>query len=170
MATRNIRIFGDNLLRKISKPVEKVDNKLIMLLDDMYDTLKKYNGVGLAAPQVGVLKRVAIIDIPIMEDEMAEAETEESGFYELINPVIIETEGEIEENEGCLSLPGKNAPVLRPRRVKVRAMDRKGAEFEINGTGIMAKALCHEIDHLDGILFVDKATGELQDNDQDHEE
>ena len=144
MAIRNIRISTDEVLRKICKPVKEITPNLLTLLDDMADTMYEANGVGLAAPQVGILKRAVVIDIG-------------EGLVELINPVILETSGSQIDDEGCLSVPGKYAPVERPNYVKVKAMDRNGDEFIIEGEELMARALCHEIDHLDGILYIDKA-------------
>lgn len=144
MAIRNIRISTDEVLRKICKPVKEITPNLLTLLDDMADTMYEANGVGLAAPQVGILKRVVVIDIG-------------EGLVELINPGILETSGSQIDDEGCLSVPGKYAPVERPNYVKVKAMDRDGNEFIIEGEELMARALCHEIDHLDGILYIDKA-------------
>ena len=144
MAIRTIRISTDEVLRKTCKEVKEITPNLITLLDDMADTMYDANGVGLAAPQVGILKRVVVIDIG-------------EGLVELINPVILETSGSQTDDEGCLSLPGKYAPVERPNYVKAKAMDRDGNEFIIEGEELMARALCHEIDHLDGILYIDKA-------------
>ena len=144
MAIRNIRISTDEVLRKKCKEVKEITPNLLTLLDDMADTMNEANGVGLAAPQVGILKRAVVIDIG-------------EGLVELINPVILETSGSQIDDEGCLSVPGKYAPVDRPNYVKVKAMDRDGNEFIIEGEELMARALCHEIDHLDGILYIDKA-------------
>ena len=144
MAIRNIRISTDEVLRKTCKEVKEITPNLITLLDDMADTMYDANGVGLAAPQVGILKRVVVIDIG-------------EGLVELINPVILETSGSQTDDEGCLSVPGKYSPVERPNYVKAKAMDRDGNEFIIEGEELMARALCHEIDHLDGILYIDKA-------------
>lgn len=144
MAIRNIRISTDEVLRKTCKPIKEITPNLLMLLDDMADTMYEANGVGLAAPQVGILKRAVVIDIG-------------EGLVELLNPVILETSGSQIDEEGCLSLPGKSAPVERPYYVKAKAMDREGNEFIIEGEALMARALCHEIDHLDGILYIDKA-------------
>ena len=144
MAIRNIRISTDEVLRKKCKEVKEIRPNLLTLLDDMADTMYEANGVGLAAPQVGILKRAVVIDIG-------------EGLVELINPEILETSGSQIDDEGCLSVPGKYAPVDRPNYVKVKAMDRDGNEFIIEGEELMARALCHEIDHLDGILYIDKA-------------
>ena len=144
MAIRNIRISTDEVLRKKCKVVKEITPNLLTLLDDMADTMYEANGVGLAAPQVGILKRVVVIDVG-------------EGLVELINPVILETSGSQIDDEGCLSVPGKYAPVERPNYAKVEAMDRDGNTFIIEGEELMARALCHEIDHLDGILYIDKA-------------
>jgi len=143
MALRTIRELGDDVLRKKCRPVETIDERIITLLDDMAETMYEANGVGLAAPQVGVLKRIAVIDVG-------------SGLIELINPEIIETSGSECADEGCLSYPGKYGKVERPTKVTVRATDRNGEEYQITGDGLLARAFCHEIDHLDGIVFVDK--------------
>lgn len=147
MALRTIRLSTDEILRKKCKPVKEITPNLLTLLDDMAETMYEANGVGLAAPQVGILKRAVVIDIG-------------EGLVELINPVILETEGSQIDDEGCLSLPGKYAPVERPDYVKVQAMDREGNTFLIEGEGLMARAMCHEIDHLEGILYIDKALPE----------
>ncbi len=143
MAIRNIRTDEDTILRKNSREVEKFDDRLFQLLDDMADTMYAADGVGLAAVQVGVLRRVVIIDIG-------------EGLIELINPEIVEEEGIQCDVEGCLSLPGKQAYTMRPMTVTVKAQNRNGNWCVYKGTGLKAKAFCHEIDHLDGILYVDK--------------
>ena len=143
MALRQIVKIGEPVLRKKSKVVKEINDRLIDLLDDMADTMYEADGVGLAAPQVGILKRVVVVDIG-------------DGLIELINPEIIEAEGEYLDNEGCLSVPGESGDVLRPYRVKVRALNRFGETIEIDGEELLARAFCHEIDHLDGILYVDK--------------
>jgi len=145
MALRNIRKLGDDILRKKCRPVETIDEKILTLLDDMAETMYAANGVGLAAPQIGVLKRIVVIDIG-------------DGLIELINPEITHFEGNIKDTEGCLSVPGKYGYVVRPAKVKVSALNRDGDKIEIEGEGMLAKALCHELDHLDGIVFVDKVT------------
>ena len=145
---RKIITIGDETLRKISKPMPKFDLRLWLLLRDMADTMYKAEGVGLAAPQVGILRRVVVIDVG-------------KGLIELINPEIIATEGEQAGPEGCLSVPGRQGHVVRPNKVTVRAQDRKGKTFEITGEGLLARALCHEIDHLDGIVYVDKMDHEI---------
>lgn len=143
MAYREIRKKDDEILSKVCKEVKVFDNKLAILLDDLYDTMQKSNGVGLAAPQVGILKRVAVIDIG-------------EGKIELVNPVITKTEGSQVGSEGCLSVPGVYGEVERPFSVTVTAFDRYGKAFEVSGTELLARALCHEIDHLDGHLFLEK--------------
>ena len=146
MAIRKIVTREDPVLRKRSRPIDKIDERTLTLLDDMYDTMKDV-GVGIAAVQVGVLRRAVVIDIG-----------DEHGRIDLINPEIIERSGEQEEIEGCLSCPGENGYTLRPMKVTVRALDRNGKEFTITGEGLLARAFCHELDHLDGILFTDKVT------------
>jgi len=143
MAIRKIRKYGDEILRKKSKPVEVFDSRLAMLLDDMAETMRNAEGVGLAAPQIGVLRRVVVVDVG-------------DGLLELVNPEIIEEQGEVIDVEGCLSIPEVSGEVARPQKVKVRAYDRNGKTFEIEGEDLLARAFCHEIDHLNGILFVDK--------------
>ena len=147
MALRTIlkKDTDEESLRKKSRPVTVFDQRLHNMIDDMVDTLKDSGGVGLAAPQVGILRRIVVI------------EKEDGTILELVNPEIIDTQGEQEGLEGCLSLPGQSAPVERPYFVKAKAMDREGNEFIIEGEELMARALCHEIDHLDGILYIDKA-------------
>ena len=150
MAIRNIRISTDEVLRKTCKPIKEITPNLLTLLDDMADTMYEANGVGLAAPQVGILKRAVVIDIG-------------EGLVELLNPVILETSGSQTDEEGCLSLPGKSGTVTRPNYVKVKAYDREMKPFEIEGTELLARAFCHEIDHLDGHMYVEKVEGELTD-------
>ena len=146
MATRNIVKVGDDILRKKSRPVEKFDKRLWQLLDDMKETMYLANGVGLAAVQVGVLRRVVVLD----------CSQDRSDYLELINPEIIDTEGEQREQEGCLSLPGECGITLRPAVVRVKAQDREGNWCVYKGEGLKARCFCHEIDHLDGILFTDR--------------
>ncbi len=143
MAIRNIRTDDDPILRKKSRTVENFDEKLWQLLDDMKDTMYQAEGVGLAAVQVGILKRVVLVDVG-------------DGLIELINPEIIETEGEQFGAEGCLSLPGKSGYTIRPMTVKVKAQNRNGNWCVYKGTELKARAFCHEIDHLDGTLYIDK--------------
>ena len=151
---RKILKLGDETLRKNSKPMQKFDLRLWLLLRDMADTMYKAEGVGLAAPQVGILRRVVVIDVG-----------DERGLIELVNPEIIASEGEQGDSEGCLSVPGRRGYVVRPSKVTVRAQDRKGKPFEITGEGLLARALCHELDHLDGIMYVDKMDHEIFDSD-----
>lgn len=144
MAIRNLRYEGDEILTKVSREVEEVNDKIRELLDDMIETMHKYNGVGLAAPQVGVLKRVIVIDL-----------YEEGTQYKLVNPVIIKQKGDQECEEGCLSFPNKFGKVHRPKEVTVEALNEEGRKVRIKAKDLLAQALCHEIDHLDGKLFVD---------------
>ncbi|MDO5325690.1 MAG: peptide deformylase [Clostridia bacterium] len=153
---RKILELGDENLRKTCKPMPKFDLRLWLLLRDMADTMYDAEGVGLAAPQVGILRRVVVIDVG-----------DEHGLIELVNPQIIATEGEQAGSEGCLSVPGRRGYVVRPNKVTVRAQDRKGKWFEITGEGLLARAFCHEIDHLDGIIYVDKMDHEIFDDDQE---
>jgi peptide deformylase len=153
MAIRNIREIGDSVLTKISREIKEVDKRTLVLIDDMLDTLYDSQGVGLAAPQIGVLKRLVIIDVS----------EEGNDPIILINPEIIETDGSQIGDEGCLSVPGKVGTVERPNYVKVKAYDKKMKEFTLEGTELLARALCHEIDHLNGELYVDKVTDELRD-------
>lgn len=146
MAIRQIRMREDEILYKRCKEVVKFDEKLWILLDDMYETMKKAEGVGLAAPQVGILKRAVII------------ETEDSGKIELINPEIIEASGTQNDAEGCLSFPKLFGYVERPNYVKVKAQDRNGKEFTIEGKELLARAICHECDHLEGVVFTSHVT------------
>lgn len=144
MAIRNLRFDGDDILRKKSKKVTEIDDKIIELLDDMAETMYKNNGVGLAAPQVGILKRIVVVDVG-------------DGLIELINPVIVDKHGKQVSQEGCLSVPGVFGNVERPSKIKVKALNRKGEEITYNADKLLAVAMCHELDHLDGILFKDKA-------------
>lgn len=153
MAIRNIREIGDSVLTKVSKEVKEVDKRLLTLIDDMLDTLYDAQGVGLAAPQIGVLKRVVVIDVS----------EEGNDPIILINPEILETDGCQIGDEGCLSVPGKVGTVSRPNYVKVKAYDKKMNEFTLEGTELLARAICHEIDHLNGLLYVDKVTDGLRD-------
>lgn len=142
MAIRNIVLYGDDILRKKSREVTNFDGRLHQLLDDMAETMYKQNGAGLAAVQIGILKRVITIDVG-------------HGLIELINPEILETSGIQNGPEGCLSVPEKFVDIKRPYKVKVRALDRHGKPFTMEGTELLARAFCHEIDHLDGKLFID---------------
>jgi peptide deformylase len=145
MGLRNIRNYKEKetILRKKSKVVKEVDEKISELLEDMAETMYKGDGVGLAAPQIGILKRLVVIDIG-------------EGLIKLINPVIIEVNGEQQETEGCLSVPGVLGEVIRPQKVRIGAQNEKGVYIELEGEGLLARAFCHELDHLEGILFIDK--------------
>ncbi|WP_304339901.1 peptide deformylase [Metaclostridioides mangenotii] len=143
MALRRIAQIGEEVLRKKSRKVEKIDDRILQLLDDMAETMYEAEGVGLAAPQVGILKRVIVIDIG-------------DGLIELINPEIVETSGEQIDSEGCLSVEGESAEVRRPMYVKVRGLNREGVKVEYEAEEFLARAFCHETDHLEGVLFVDK--------------
>lgn len=159
MALRNILTEENPALRKVCRPYTDFNDRLHELLDDMKETLSQANGVGLAAPQVGILRRACIV----METNVPEGESEY--FIELVNPEIIERNGEQEGGEGCLSLPEQYGIVKRPNHVKVRAQDRNGNFFEVEGDGLTARCFCHEIDHLDGVLFTDRASRMLSDKE-----
>lgn len=160
MAIRNIREVGDKVLTKVSKEVKEVDHKILTLIEDMLDTMYEASGVGLAAPQVGILKRVVVIDVSPEGDEP----------LILINPVILETDGTQTGDEGCLSVPGKVGTVTRPNYVKVKAMNEKMEEILVEGTELLARALCHEIDHLNGVLYIELTEGELRNSFSEDEE
>ncbi|MBR6220947.1 MAG: peptide deformylase [Clostridia bacterium] len=158
MAIRKIVEMGkDDILRKHARQVVKFDRRLAVLLDDMADTMYEADGVGLAAPQVGVLKRAVVIDVG-------------EGLIELVNPQIVWQEGEVVGAEGCLSVPGRRGTVARPEKVRVAAQDRKGNAVEVEGEGLLAVCLCHEIDHLDGILYVDKMIEDVTDKTEEEEQ
>ncbi len=157
MATRKIRELGDEVLTKQCKEVTKMTLRTKVLIQDMLDTMYEALGVGLAAPQVGVLRRIVVIDVG-------------EGPIVLINPEILETSGEQTGEEGCLSVPGKSGQVTRPDYVKVRALNEDMEEIELEGTGLLARAFCHEIDHLDGKMYVDLVEGELHDVTYDEED
>ena len=144
MAIRTIRIYGDDLLRKKCRVVDDINQRISILIEDMKETMYNSNGIGLAAPQVGILKRIVVIDVG-------------DGLITLINPEIVEMQGSQLEREGCLSIPGVQKSVDRPEIVKVKAINEIGEKIIIDGEGLLARALCHEIDHLDGVLFIDKA-------------
>ena len=146
MAIRTIREYGDEILKKKSKEVEQIDDKIRELVQDMIETMHKYNGVGLAAPQVGILKRIAVIDLY----------EEGDGPVTLINPQIVKTEGKQTVDEGCLSFPNQFAKVIRPKKVVVEALDEDGNEVRYEAEGLFAQAISHEVDHLDGEVFIDK--------------
>ncbi len=149
MALRNVVKEGDPILNKKSRVVEKFDEKLSVLIDDMFDTMYKAEGVGLAAVQVGVLKRVVVLDAG-------------DGPIELVNPEIVSQEGEQKESEGCLSVPGKYGVCIRPAKVQLKAQDRNGKWHVYTGEGLKARCFCHELDHLEGILFTSKVIGGIQ--------
>jgi len=151
MALRNIRKNGDEILRKKSRKVEVINERMLALLDDMLETMYKAEGVGLAAPQVGILKRLVVVDVG-------------EGPIKLINPEITDTFGSCIDSEGCLSIPGEQGDVERPEKVTVVAQNEKGEEIKITGEGFLARAFCHEIDHLNGILFIDKVIPEEEGN------
>ena len=150
MALREIRVMGDEVLNKTCKEVTKMTLRTKLLIHDMLDTMYDAGGVGLAAPQVGVLRRIVVIDVG-------------EGPIVMINPVILETAGSQTGDEGCLSLPGKAGQVTRPNYVKARAFDENLEEYEIEGEGLLARAICHELDHLDGHMYVEKVEGEIHD-------
>lgn len=150
MALRTIRIEGDPVLQKRAVEVKKMTPRLETLIDDMMETMTEARGVGLAAPQVGVLRRIVVINI------------DGEHPYVFINPEILEEEGEQTGDEGCLSIPGKVGTVTRPEKVKVRALDRHMQPFELEAEGLLARAVCHELDHLDGILYITKVEGDLR--------
>ena len=153
MAKLQIRKVGDEVLSKVCRPVEEITPRIQTLLDDMIETMRAADGCGLAAPQVGVLRRIAVVEV------------EEGEVYELINPKIIASAGEQEGVEGCLSVPGRYGIVKRPRHVTVRATDRHGREYEVTGHDLLARALCHEIEHLDGHLYLEKVTRMLDEEE-----
>ena len=157
MAIRKIREIGDEVLTKPCKEVTKMTLRTKILIDDMLDTMDEAMGVGLAAPQVGILKRIVVIDVG-------------EGPIVLINPQIVGTDGEQTGEEGCLSVPGKSGLVTRPDYVKVKALDEDMKEIELEGNGLLARAFCHEIDHLDGKMYVDLVEGELHDTEYKEEE
>ncbi|ABR33327.1 MULTISPECIES: peptide deformylase [Clostridium] len=146
MALRNIRKYGDDVLRKKCREVDKIDDRLLTLIEDMKETMYDADGVGLAAPQVGILKRLFVVDIG-------------DGPLVFINPEIIETSGSQIDEEGCLSLPGETEEVMRPNYVRARALNEKGEEFEIEAEELLARAILHEYDHLNGTLFIDRVKG-----------
>lgn len=144
MALRNIVKYGDEILKKTCRPVTDINDRIQVLIDDMIETVHEANGAGLAAPQVGVLRRIFVVDIG-------------EGPIVLINPEIVETDGVQDGEEGCLSLPGRAGKVSRPNYVRIKGLDRNGNEVEYEGTELLARAFCHENDHLDGILYIDRA-------------
>ena len=157
MAIRNVRELGDDILRKKSREVKEVTPKIRELIEDMYDTMYETEGVGLAAPQVGILKRIVVIDT-------------DGTPYTMINPVILESSGSQTGSEGCLSVPGKAGMVTRPDYVRAEAWNENMERYEVEATGLLARAICHELDHLDGIMYVDLVEGELYDVEADDED
>ena len=157
MAVRQIRVMGDEILTKKCKPVKEMTERNLELIEDMFETMYQANGVGLAAPQVGILKRFVTIDV------------EDGNQYVLINPEIVLEEGEQTGYEGCLSVPGKSGIVTRPNHVKVKAFNEKMEPYELEGEGLLARAICHECAHLDGQLYVELVEGELVDVGEEEE-
>lgn len=155
MAIRELRLRDDEILRKKCKEVKNFDERLHILLDDMYETMLSKNGVGLAAPQVGILKCAAVIDISDADENRKKSDNG-IGKIELINPQIIEQSGEQTDNEGCLSFPDVFGKVTRPYKVTVKAQDRNGKWFKLTGEGLLARAICHEVEHLDGHVFTER--------------
>ena len=153
----NILVAGDPVLRKVAEPVTRIDKKLHRLLKDMADTMYASDGVGLAAPQIGVSKRIVVIDVG-------------EGLFELINPVIVKKEGEVVSAEGCLSVPGRRGMVKRPMKVRARFQDRNGEWYEIEGEELLARCIMHETDHLDGKMYVDVMSREIFDDEEETEE
>ena len=157
MAIRRImEMDKDDVLRKHARKVDKFDRRLGVLLDDMADTMYEADGVGLAAPQVGVLKRAIVVDVG-------------EGLLELVNPELMEAEGEVVGVEGCLSIPGRRCTVARPEKIRVHGQDRRGRHIEVSAEGLLAVCLCHEMDHLDGILYVDKMIEDVTDQMEEEE-
>ncbi len=159
MATRTIRVMGDEILTKPCKEVKQITPRIKQLIEDMLETMYESGGVGLAAPQVGVLRRIVVIDVG----------TEDPDPIIMVNPVILESSGEQTDEEGCLSLPGKCGKVTRPNYVKARAFDENMNEYEIEGEGLLARCICHELDHLDGHMYVEKVEGEIHDVEMEEE-
>ena len=158
MAVRTIRVIGDEILYKECKPVKEMTQRVEELIEDMFETMYENNGVGLAAPQVGILKQIVVIDV------------DDGNQYVLINPEIIEEEGSQTGQEGCLSVPGKAGIVTRPQTVKVKALDENMEEFVLEGEDLLARAICHECAHLHGQLYVSLVEGELMDTTEEVEE
>lgn len=158
MAIRSIRTMGDEILTKECKPVKEMTERTAELIEDMFETMYEANGVGLAAPQVGIRKQIVVIDV------------DDGNQYVLINPVLLEMEGAQTGAEGCLSVPGKTGIVTRPEKVKVKAFNEKMEEYTLEGEGLLARAICHECDHLNGHLYVELVEGELEDVQAEEEE
>ncbi|MCL1964017.1 MAG: peptide deformylase [Firmicutes bacterium] len=159
MALRKLLYVGDETLRKVSRPVDVLNKRMIMLLDDLAETMYAENGVGLAAPQVGVLRRAIVIDMG-----------DDTGLIQMVNPEIVSSEGEQETVEGCLSIPGRSGYVVRPQRLVVRGINRGGKPVEMEAEGALAVAFCHEIDHLNGALFIDSMTREASDEEDNEKD
>lgn len=159
MALRKVLRVGEEGLRLKSRPIDVINRRILILLDDLAETMYASEGVGLAAPQVGVLRRAIAVDVG-----------DDNGLIQLVNPEIIHSEGEQEEDEGCLSVPGRRGYVKRPMKVTVRGVNRGGKPVEIEAEGLLAVAFCHEIDHLDGVLFIDKMTREAPPKSEAEEE
>lgn len=157
MAIRTIRTVGDEVLRKNCREVKEMTPRIKELIEDMFETMYEHDGVGLAAPQVGILKRIHVVDV-------------DGEPYVFINPQIVGSEGFQDGSEGCLSLPGKAGTVRRPNKVRVKAFDENMEEFELEAEGMLARAICHETDHLNGILYVDRVDGELYDVEASEEQ
>lgn len=157
MAIRRIRLHDDPILRKKSREITEINDRIKILLDDMVDTMNDAEGVGLAAPQVGVLRRAIVMDVG-------------EGPIKIINPQILESHGEAIDVEGCLSIPGRSGTVLRPEKVKIKYLDEDGNENILEGTDLLARAICHEIDHLEGILYIDKMIEEIELEEDEYEE
>lgn len=158
MALRIIKVDGDPVLRKKSRHVDKVDDRILSFLADMEETMRDADGIGLAAPQVGILRRLVVIDIG-------------EGILKIINPEIIEEDGEVIDVEGCLSVPGLSGTVERPESLKLKYTNEDNEIVELEATGLLARAICHEIDHLNGILYIDKVIEYIEDNeDEDYDE
>lgn len=154
MALRKIRLDGDSILRKKSRKIENIDGRILTLLEDMEETMRDADGIGLAAPQVGILRRAVVIDIG-------------EGILKIINPEIKEIDGEIVDVEGCLSVPGLSGTVKRPEKVKLYYINENNEEIELEAEGLLARAICHEIDHLDGILYTDKVIEYIKDEEDE---
>lgn len=169
MAIREIRTLGDDVLRVKCKPIKEITPNILELIDDMFDTMYEANGVGLAGPQVGIRKRICVVDcgIPVPSDEDPEEMIYEPDPLLLINPEVLEVSGEQRGYEGCLSVPGKSGIVTRPNYVKVKAYDEELKEFIVEATELKARAILHEMDHLDGVVYVDRAEqGSVVDNSE----
>ena len=166
MATRTVRMIGDEILRKVSRPVEEITPRITELIEDMFETMYDAGGVGLAAPQVGILKRIVVIDCTPDPPEGEEIAEEDMMCYAMINPEILSSDGEQTGYEGCLSYVGMSGIVTRPDHVIVQFTDEDGEEQVLECTGLLARAVCHELDHLDGIMYVEKVEGEVLSNEE----